>query len=154
MIATFGESKNKNIQGLINVIKENDPDNFCLVKTQKRNTVIPRLKTVDVPCRANTGPAKHKTPGLFQPSECSHLPSGLSIQEELTTVKQGNSTLLYIKATSNTEHDITLFGRTMLGHLQLVRSVTPLEVKFKDTCKQQCHRRPQRMPGTELSRGP
>ena len=133
MIATFGESKDENIQSLINVIKENDPDNFCLVKTQKRNIVIPRSKTVDVPCRANTGPVNHKIPVLFQSSECSHLPSGLSIQEELTTVKQVNSTSLHIKVTNNTEHDITLFGRTMLGHLQLVRSVTPLEVKFKKT---------------------
>ena len=68
MIATFGESKDENIQSLINVIKENDPDNFCLVKTQKRNIVIPRSKTVDVPCRANTGPVNHKIPVLFQPS--------------------------------------------------------------------------------------
>ena len=116
-------------------INENDPDNFCLVKTQQRNIVIPRSKTVDVPCRANTGSANHKTPVLFQPSECSHLPSGLSIQEELTTVKQGNSTLLCIKVTDNTEHDITLFCRTILGHLHLVRSITitPFDVKFKET---------------------
>jgi len=31
-----------------------------------------------------------------------------------------------------TKHDITLKGRTILRHLQQVKSVTPLEVKLKE----------------------
>jgi len=34
--------------------------------------------------------------------------------------------------TNNTNHDITLPGRVVLGRLQLVRSVTPVEVRFED----------------------
>ncbi len=47
-------------------------------------------------------------------------------------MKQGKSTLLHIKVTNNTNHDITLSGRTVLGHMQLVRSVIPIEVRFKE----------------------
>lgn len=37
-----------------------------------------------------------------------------------------------IRVDNPTQHDITLKGRTTLGHLQQVRLVTPLEVKLKD----------------------
>ena len=47
-------------------------------------------------------------------------------------MKQGKSTLLHIKVTNNTNHDITLSGRTVFGHMQLVRSVIPIEVRFKE----------------------
>lgn len=81
----------------------------------------------------NTGPISSSVPVLFEPNENAQLPSGLSTQEELKSVKGGNCTIMHIKVTNNTDHDITLYGRTVLGRLQLVRSVTPLEVKFKET---------------------
>ena len=34
--------------------------------------------------------------------------------------------------TNNTDHNITLTGCTVLGRLQLVRSVTPVEVRLRD----------------------
>ena len=133
-IASFGGCKSESVTNLICVINENDPDDLCSVKTKKQDIVIPKSQTVDVPCRANTGPVNRTIPVLFKPNECPQLPpAGLSIQEELTLVRQGNSSLLHIKVTNDTDHDITLYGRTVLGRLQLVRSVTTLEVKFKET---------------------
>jgi hypothetical protein len=47
-----------------------------------------------------------------------------------TNISQARElSLLHIKVTNDTDHDISLHGRTVLGRLQLVRSVTPLEVK-------------------------
>ena len=47
-------------------------------------------------------------------------------------MKEGNATILSVTVTNNTNHNITLPGRVVLGHVQLVRSVTPVEVRFKD----------------------
>jgi len=47
-------------------------------------------------------------------------------------VKEGGATILYVNVTNNTNHDIVLPGRVVLGHLHLVRLVTPVEVRFKD----------------------
>ena len=47
-------------------------------------------------------------------------------------MKEGDATILSINVTNNTNHDIALPGKVVLGRLQLVRSVTPVEVRFKD----------------------
>jgi len=44
-----------------------------------------------------------------------------------------------IRVDNPTKHDITLKGRTILGHLQQVKSVTPLEVKLKDESSLSIH---------------
>jgi len=46
-------------------------------------------------------------------------------------VKEGDATILSINMT-NTNHDIALPGRMVLGRLQLARSVTLVEGRFKD----------------------
>lgn len=103
-----------------------------MVKWTKKAHVVPAGQTVRLPCRANTGPIHSKTPVIFEPDELATWPTGLAVHESLTTVKKGNATILPIIVTNSTNHDITLPGRVVLGHLQLVRSVTPVEVGFKD----------------------
>ena len=44
-----------------------------------------------------------------------------------------------IRVNNPTKHDITLKGRTILGHLQQVKSVTPLEVKLKEESSPSIH---------------
>ena len=73
-----------------------------------------------------------KTPVIFEPDELAAWPSGLEVHESLRTVKEGDATILSINVTNNTNHDIALPGRVVLGRLQFVRSVTPVEVRFKD----------------------
>ena len=47
-------------------------------------------------------------------------------------VKQGKSSQIEIEVTNATKHDILLPNRTVLGRIELVQSVTPVEVKFKE----------------------
>ena len=54
------------------------------------------------------------------------------MQEAPVTLNQGKSSIVDIPVTNTTQHDIVLPSRVILGHLQLVRSVTPLEVKLKE----------------------
>ena len=50
----------------------------------------------------------------------------------LLCADKGSSLRLNVKVCNTTNHDIRLKGRTVLGHLQLVKLVTPLEVKLKE----------------------
>ena len=47
-------------------------------------------------------------------------------------MKEGGATIVYVNVTNNTNHDIVLPRRVVLGRLHLVRSGTPVEVRFKD----------------------
>lgn len=114
---------------LIDVIANNEPDVFCSVKSIKKDIVIAPAQTVSVPCRSNTGPIHRPTPVIFEPEEAGDWPTGLVIQDELKTLKVGDCAILRIQVTNTSTRDIRIPGRTVLGHLQLVRSVTPVELK-------------------------
>ena len=77
-------------------------------------------------------PIQRKTPVLFEPDELAQWPPGLEVHEGLTVVKEGNSTILNVTVTNDSDYDIVLTGRVTLGRLQQVRSVTPVAVKLKD----------------------
>ena len=141
MKRSLGSCKGEKVQVLIDLISANDPDDLCQVKCRKTDILIPKNQSIDVPCRANTGPINRTVPVLFEPIDNTELPSGLLLQEELKSIKQGNCSLMNVKITNQTNHDIILPGRTVVGHLQLVRSVTPIEVKLKEpkaTTNQHC----------------
>ena len=132
MTNSFRHSQSDTIPALINLIRAADTDELCLVRSTKKANFIPAGETVRLSCRANTGPIHRKTPVLFEPNELEQWPAGLVVHEVLTTVKEGDSAILPITVTNNSNHDIVLPGRTVLGRLQLVRSVAPVEVSFKD----------------------
>ena len=129
---SFIHCERKNIPALVNFIRSSDCDELCVVKSTKTTCIIPAGQTVPVPCRANTGPIQRKTPVLFEPDELAQWPPGLEVHEGLTVVKEGNSTILNVTVTNDSDHDIVLPGRVTLGRLQQVRSVTPVAVKLKD----------------------
>ena len=63
---------------------------------------------------------------MFEPDEVGQWSSGLTVLESLTTVKEEDATIFPVTVTNNTKHNVNL------ERLQLVRSVTPVEVKFKE----------------------
>ena len=85
-----------------------------------------------VSCRVNHGPIDKRTPVLFEPDELAPWPSGLIIQETLVALKPGKSNVIKVEVINPTEHDITLLNGTPIGRLELVQSVTPVEVKLKE----------------------
>ncbi len=83
-------------------------------------------------CHANTGPVEKTTPVLFEQSSEQSWPGGLEISEELRTIPYGSLCRVQINVSNTSNHDITLNKRTVLGTLQLVKSVTLQEVHRKD----------------------
>ena len=131
--SSFAELNGKNASALVNFIQSSNHSDLCLIKTTKHDTIIPPRQSQSVTCRANTGPVERTIPVSFEPDESNPWPSGLEITETLLTVKKGKLSKVEIYIVNNTNHDIRLPGRTMLGRLQLMQSVTPVEVRLKDS---------------------
>ena len=100
------------------------------VKSRKQDTLIPQGQSVVVLCRATVGPVG-KIPVLFEFDADPSYPTDLEIPETRLTVTGGSTCRVNIRVNNPTRHDITLRGRAVLGYLQQVKSVTPLEVKLK-----------------------
>lgn len=108
-------------------------DALCLVKTTKKSHLVTSGQAVRIQCRANTRAIHRRTSVLFEPDEVGQWSfSGLTVLESLTTVKEGDATILPAMVTNNTKRNVNLPGRVVLERLQLVRSVTPVELKFKE----------------------
>lgn len=130
--SSFTDLDSRTAPVLVNFIENLNQEELCFLKTIKRDITLPPKESQRVTCRANTGPVERNTPVLFEPDEASPWPNGLDISETLLTVKKGKSSQVNIEITNNTNHAIVLPGRTLLGRLQFVQSVTPVEVKVKE----------------------
>ena len=120
-----------NATALVDFVNAVNHDELCLVKTCKKDVVIPQGKSVKVSCRVNTGPLDKPTPVLFEADENGQWPSGLQVSDTLLTAMAGKSCRVQVEVKNITKHDIVLRNRTALGRLQLIQSVTPVEVKLK-----------------------
>ena len=99
---------------MISLIRTPNSDELCLVKSTKKPHTVPAGENVHLPFRDNTGPIYRKTPFIFEILELTASPAGLVVHESLTTVKEGDATILSVALTNDTNHDITLPGRVVL----------------------------------------
>ena len=114
------------VEALVQLIKTENSTMLSTVKSRKQDTVIPQGQTVVVSCRATLGPIG-KISVLYEFDADPSYPTDLQIPETQLTVAGGSP----CRVNNPTRHDITLRGRTVLGYLQQVKSVTPLKVKLK-----------------------
>ena len=131
--ANFANCSDSALNNLVELIQEDTQDCLGIVKTIKRDILIPAKSERNVPCHARTGYIDQTLPVLFEPDENTQLSTGLELHETLTSVKKGTKTILQITVHNTTSHDILLRNRTVLGRLQLIKSAVPLEVKLRQT---------------------
>ena len=72
MKKSFDRCKDGKIQALI--VSVNEPDYFCQVKCRIVDLLIPKSQSVNVSCRAITGPIYRTIPVIFEPIDNSALP--------------------------------------------------------------------------------
>ena len=133
LLSGFPETSQPNLQNLVNLIKtETTSSDLSSVKSGKKFVNIPGGQTIKVSCRINTGALSNKTPVLFDPDEGDGLPSGLQVHEVLLTLAGGNCTKIDLQVTNLTSHNIVLPSRTFLGRIQMIRSISPVELRFKE----------------------
>ena len=133
---TFPMLQNGQSTKFINIIKEaTEKDFICKVKTSKKNIVIPKQSSLSVQCRGNGGFVPNSMLAMFEPEVDPSLPDGLQINETLVSLKNGTTQRLHINVENVTDHDIYLRNRTVLGRVQLIQSVMPIETKDDKTLK-------------------
>ena len=119
-----GVEKEK-VEALVNLIETESAQELCSIKSRKQDTLIPKGQSVIVSCRAAIGPVG-KVPVLFELDPDSSYPSDLEIPETQLTVTDASTCRVNIRVDNPSKHDVVLKGRTVLGRLQQVKSVTPL----------------------------
>ena len=117
------------VKGIVKLIQTQNKEFFCDVKTPKNIVKLPGGSSINVPCRVNTGPMKARSPVMFEPAVADNLPDYLTVDSVLLTLKGGKSSKISIPITNNGKSEIILKPHTVIGHLQLVTSVTPLDAK-------------------------
>ena len=132
MSSAFSEVERENVTALVDFVQSAGVERLCVLRSGKNNLTVPRGQTVSVNCRVDCGPLEERTPVLFEPAQEPAWPTGLELCEQLITLPKRLPRKVNIEIYNPTKHDITLGRHTPLGGLQLVQSVTPLEVRRKD----------------------
>ena len=69
---------------------------------------------------------------MLEPDVESGFPPGLEVHESLLTLKKGNCSRINLQIVNKCNHDIILKNRSLLGSLHQIRSVTPVNLKFRE----------------------
>ena len=129
---TFCDTEPGQVNSLIKIMNTLNSDNgLTPVKTSKSDAIILKAKSVIIPCHVNLIITSAKIPVVFEPNALETVPPGLQINQSLHTLKRGSSSKLCIEVHNSSNHDIPIPIHTLLGHVELVRSVTPVEVELK-----------------------
>ena len=137
MNSVFNDVPAKTVEALAEFIQAAEKEQLGIAKSSKKDYMIPNGETMNISCQVNHGPTASCTPVIFERDELHPWPSGLVILEKLLAVKQGKPSQSEIAVTNTTKHDLLLPNRTVLGRIELVQSVTPVEAKFKEWPKAQ-----------------
>uniref|UniRef100_A0A674MFQ5 Gypsy retrotransposon integrase-like protein 1 n=1 Tax=Takifugu rubripes TaxID=31033 RepID=A0A674MFQ5_TAKRU len=96
----------------------------CSVRTGKTGSTIPAGQICEVRCRVREWPSGGVM--LFQPDVVSNCPEGLDLFQALVDVPSGSTKIVKIPVQNPTKHDIYLPKRTVLGTLEEVTEVKPV----------------------------
>ena len=134
MSSVFNGVPAKSVEALVELIQAAGKEQLGVVKFSKKDSMIPKGETMTLSCPVNHRTIASHTSVIFEADELCPWPTGLVIPEKLLTVKQGKSSQIEIevKEKKMTKHDIFLPNWTVLCCIELVQSITPVEVKFKE----------------------
>ena len=125
---TFPDINTKTAEAVLNILQTKELEVVSSVKLHKFDSLIRKGASISVPCRIANVKLERQSPVLFEPESEELLPQGLELSSELLTLKKGHNRRLCVTVTNVSGNDILLPGRTRLGDLFLVTSVTPAEV--------------------------
>ena len=126
---TLGE---KTVDAVIKTLMTTDTHKISKVKLHKFDSMIKAGASISLPCRISQVVLSRQSPVLFEPESEELLPYGIELQTQLLSLKKGHNRRLFVTVTNNSSHDVRLPGRTKLGDLFVVSSVTPADVRPKE----------------------
>ena len=126
------ELEDDKFQQAINIVQASGNNSLCSVKTEKKKVVVGAGQLVKLHCRAPVGYLDENTPVLFEPDEVQDWPEELVVNDKLLMLRKGLRRKVVITLANSSDHDVTIPPNTLLGRLELVSSVTPVEVVCKE----------------------
>ena len=126
LFCSLGNIERCKVEALVTIIQNTKSNELCNVKTTKRDIIISPGQSIKVSCHVNVGPLDGPIPVLFEPNPECPWDDGIEILETLAVISRGSRVQVPVENTS--KHTVILRRRTVLGTLQMVRSVTPLDV--------------------------
>eukprot|EP00794_Sanderia_malayensis_P005110 gene5110-5758_t len=132
MAASF-HKETETLEALVSLLRSDKDVCLGTVKTPKQKVWIAPKQSVKVPCRSNNFVNELKTQALFEPDETEPWPHGLEVNQMLLTLSKGTSHRVNLSIYNAMDHQILLKARTVLGRLEPVKSVIPLDVKLNNT---------------------
>ena len=120
------------IHTLLNIILEETNADLSILKSPKQNISLPPNQFTRIICRGNGETSNLKTFVLFAPDENQQWPPGLEVTEKLFVIPRGKSFRVNLDVYNSTDHPIMLKSRTVLGRIELLKSITPFDVRRKD----------------------
>ena len=125
----FGLDENK-FEQTVNIIEAAGCDSLCAVRSVKKSVKVAAGEKLRMKCRAAVGFLEADTPVLFQPDVLQEWPEELQINEQLLMLKKGVTSKVAVSVVNVSNHSVVIPGNTVLGDLELVSSVTPVDVKM------------------------
>ena len=116
----------------VKIIEAADSESLADVRSGKKRVVVSAGQMIKLKCRAPVGYLESDTPVLFQPDELEEWPEELKVNDKLLMLRKGVCNKVTISVVNSSQHDVVLPGSTMMGRLELVSSVTPVEVQRKE----------------------
>ncbi len=110
-------------KSVLKLLQTSDPSQGVgTVLTGKRGIHLAAERITTSSIRAHVGAQFAGHSLLFIPKETSQLPEGLVIQEGLVTVSERRSVYIPVSIANTNKHDVTLIPRTILGHLEEIKT--------------------------------
>ena len=128
----FEKPTNGAAQDIIDIIHEEQHNELTSIKSPTWPVVLPPKRYSRISCRAHAQTFDTKTKVLFVLEENNTLPACLQFSKALFSIPKGTSFRMNIEVYNPSEHAITLNSRSVLGHVELVKSVTPVAVRLKN----------------------
>ena len=132
---SLNASTKENVEKFVNLVQKGEEKISIPVKLSKGTFLIKSGQSAKVPWRVNIGPISSKSPFIFEPTtDIKQWAPTLEISDSIINIKN-TTARIQITIHNAGSHDIVLKGRTLIGSLEPIRSVTPLEVKLRSDDK-------------------
>ena len=113
------------IESLVNFIHAYKPQDLSNVKTPKKPDTIPAGNQIKMKCIINRQVFDDKIPVAFEPEFRDH--EDITYIPSISTTQKGIQNYITVPVVNRSNHDITIRPKQIIGTLDQVQAITPVE---------------------------
>ena len=119
------------VEAFVNLLQQEDEDVLFPARIKGKDVLLPAGKITQVPCKVKVGLISQKRAMLFVKSVYD-LPEGIEPADSVLMLKPGVNNYFKIPVVNNTSREVLLRKNLVIGDVEYVNSITPLEVKVSE----------------------